>query len=183
MRAFRVIVAAMVVEGCFVGRDLSYVDDGKSTSAAGTQPGVTTDNGTLPPPSPDRDAVTPDSGSTQKDAGAKPPPSPSGDCVYGELEPNDQAQQANDLVTGSTCGQLVVGSDVDWYLFDMGGGGTVTISFQAEADAYIAMVGIVKSDSYTGKAGSRIQFYGEGKYYVRIYSFGTVAQGYQIALE
>jgi len=74
----------------------------------------------------------------------------------------------------------VVGSDVDWFAFDLGAGGTATIAFEADADAYMAIAGLGSNGSYSGKSGFETTFQGDGMFYVRIYSFDTIAQSYRI---
>jgi hypothetical protein len=115
---------------------------------------------------------------------AGPPPPPPGTCAdgaYSEVEPNDLATQANPLLLGTTCGTLEVGSDVDWFTFDLGAAGaTATIAFQSDGDAYMAIAGLGSNGSYVGKAGFSTTFKGTGQFYVRIYSPGAVQQSYAV---
>ncbi len=184
---------ALVVcaSACLVGRDLTLVEGESAASAAtptnedelvsgdapeaGTKVGASSDAGAK--------STGKDAGSGTKDAGAdaKPPPQPGG-CVA-EVEPNDQAVEGIQLTAGMTaCGELIVGSDVDWYQFNLGQGGTTTIAFVTDGDAYVAIAGL-NGGSYVGTNDFKTTFQGSGAFYVRIYSPNTKAQAYRITRE
>lgn len=177
---------------CLVGRDLTLVEGESASSAATPGPkedelnsgdapdasanvGTSSDAGSKP--------ATNDAGTSgTKDAGRDAKPPPQGDCVA-EIEPNDQAVEGNQLAVGMTsCGNLVVGSDVDWLQFNLGQGGTTTIGFVTDGDAYVAIAGL-NGGSYVGTNNFKTTFQGSGAFYVRIYSPNTKPQAYRITRE
>lgn len=181
---------AALVTGCLANRDLSYTpgDDPSKTSStvsggeasldggASTEASSADGGAAVKKPGPTKDAGT--------DSGASLPP---GTCAPGassEREPNDDAPKGNPLAAGTVCGELVVGLDVDWFRFDLGDQGSTTLRFETEGDAYIAILGIKKSDLYSGRNGSKIVILdASGEYYVRIYSPDTNPQKYRIVRE
>jgi hypothetical protein len=182
-----------LASACLVGRDLSLVEppdtvSGASSPTEASELNPAKDAGSDAPTgggTTSSDAGKKDSGT--KDAASDAKPAPPGDCAPGatsEVEPNDQAIQGTQLEAGTTaCGTLIVGSDVDWFQFNLGEGGKTTISFVTDGDAYVAIAGLGNNGTYSGRNNFKTSFEGNGAFYVRIYSPETKPQAYRISRE
>jgi len=102
--------------------DLAYAKIQQLIAANGGSGG-----GTTTPPSPPPTTPPP----------ATPPPS---SCTgTAEAEPNDSSNNANPL-SGTRCGALASGSDIDWYTWTVGGAGVAyDVSLTASGNADILM--------------------------------------------
>ncbi len=116
-----------------------------------------------------------------------PPPAtppPSGCAGTAEVEPNDTSNDANPL-SGTRCGALASGSDVDWYGWSVGGAGVAyDVTLAASGNADILMW------KWNGSAWSQIQntsstriaatSSGAGDYVIAVR--GSAAQTYTLKL-
>lgn len=103
-----------------------------------------------------------------------------------EAEPNDSSPQANDI-SGTRCGALSTGADVDWYTWTAGSSGVpYDIQLAASGDADLLMwkyvnngwVTIANKTPQSFKSTSNAP----GKYVIAVRSTGSTAQSYALSV-
>jgi hypothetical protein len=115
-----------------------------------------------------------------------PPPPPTGCTGTAEAEPNNTSNQPNAL-SGTRCGSLASGSDVDWYSWSVASAGVaydVTLTPSGDADILMwknqgnGWVQITNKSPTNFAANSS----GAGNYLIAVRSAGSSAQTYGLKL-
>jgi hypothetical protein len=96
-----------------------------------------------------------------------------------EEEPNDSPAVAKSLAIGKTCGKLTL-ADTDFFLYDLGPGGALKLTFEADGDARLLVQAAGGGVTFACGSGSGFNFNTTGVWNVRVVSDTGSAQAYTL---